>query len=52
MEGRRFITVCETISLSGAGWILVIEKGPFGPSFLVIYSASIKHINILLIEFL
>ena len=33
MEGRRIITVCETLSLSGSQWILVIEKGPFGPSF-------------------
>jgi hypothetical protein len=33
MEGRRVIPVCETLSLSGVGWFLVIQKGPFGPLF-------------------
>jgi hypothetical protein len=46
MEGRRIITVCETLSLSGAGWFLVIEKGPFGPSFLVINGAAIKNVDV------
>jgi hypothetical protein len=46
MEGRRIITVCETLSLSGARWILAIEKGPFGPSFLVINGAAIKNVDV------
>jgi hypothetical protein len=51
MEGRRIITVCETLSLSGAGWFLVIEKGPFGPSFLIINGLSIENVDVPLVEF-
>jgi len=42
MEGRRLMTVCEALSFSGAEWNLVIEKGPFGPSFLAFVDKLIK----------
>jgi hypothetical protein len=51
MEGKRVIPACETLSLSGAGWILVIEKGPFGPSFLVINSAAVENVNVPFVKF-
>jgi hypothetical protein len=43
--------VCEALSLSGRQ-NLVTEKGPHGPSFLVINSASIKDVDVPFIEFL
>jgi hypothetical protein len=42
--------VCEALSLS-ARQNLVTEKGPCGPSFLVINSATVKNVYVPLVEF-
>jgi hypothetical protein len=48
---QTVLFVCEALSLS-ARQNLVIEKGPYGPSFLIINSASIKDVHVPFIEFL
>ena len=44
------LQACEAISFSAAK-ILVIKKGPLGPSFLIINGLSIQNINAPFIEF-
>ena len=44
------LQACEAISFLAAK-ILVIEKGPLGPSFLIVNGLSIQNVNVPFIEF-